>query len=285
MAEPIIGDDTYQDPSWYDGTFGKGLVPRDMAAFPVGSFAPPATIKPYPRKEWPERIRQQKADKSRLSDIWRTGNNGARIPALNQNDPKYQTARKPRWGYCWCYATVGGLIVLRAVMNQPYVRLSAFGAAYTMKNGVDEGSWGAMSLDFAINRGIPSEDVWPNFQQRQIPPANDPIWQDAAKYKATHGFMELEPAAWDRDLSFDQEATQLLNRAPVIKDQMYWGHCVVGFDLEDAKPNLDAEDLNRYGVRILNSWGDEWGEDGFALQTGSKKFSDNAVSPSVVLAT
>src|SRR6185436_5678344 len=98
----------------------------DMQAHPVGAFAPPANIKLIPRTEWPDRIAQMEATKSRLSDIWMRGDNGNPIPALDQNDPKYMQTRHPRWGYCWFYGSTGATMILRAKAMQPYVRLSAF---------------------------------------------------------------------------------------------------------------------------------------------------------------
>lgn len=268
MAEPVIDDTSYIPQEWMDGTFGRGLVPRDMAAYPVGAFAPPAAIQLIPRSEWSERIRQMEADKSRLSDVRAVGNNGAPIPSQNQSS----------WPYCWGYGTGGAAVILRAVMNQPYVPLSSFGMSYTIMKGKKQGAWGALSLDFAINRGIPSEAVWPNLKAQSIPPDGDPVWQDAAKHKVTHGWMELEPAAYDRDLSFDQTITCLLNRVPVVVDMNWWGHAIVALDAVETSPG-------KFGIRIWNSWTDQWGEKGMGVLAGSKAIPDNAVAPSVILAT
>lgn len=273
MSELIIGDDTYIPPSMMDGTFGRGLVPRDMASFPVGSFAPPASIKLIPRPEWSGRIKEMEADKSRLSDVLRRSG----LPSLNQNDPRYMQTRAPRWGYCWAYGTVGAVMAVREAMNLPRVQLSAFGVAYTIKGGRDEGAWGALSLDFAIKRGIPTEADWPNFEQR-MRSESDPCWQTAQDYRVTGGWMELEPAAYDRDLTFDQMMTCLLNRIPVVVDLMWWGHCVYACDPVETSPG-------KFGIRIRNSWDDSWGDKGFAVLSGSKAIPDNAVAPAVVLAS
>lgn len=274
--ELIIGDDTCIDPAVFDGTFGRGLVPRDMASFPVGSFAPPAEIKLIPRSEWHERIRAMEADKSRLSDIRMRGHNGGMIPSLDQNDPRYRTRPDVRWGYCWSHGPVAAAIILRALQNQPYVPLSAFGVAYTIKQGKDEGAWGALALDFLNERGIPPESMWPRFEQRHRP-ANDPVWAEAAKYKVTAGWMELSPPVWDRDMTIDQVMTCLLNRVPVCADFNWWGHHVCLLDPVEVSPG-------KFGVRLWNSWGDGWGKNGMSVLTDSKMIPDNAVAPSMVIA-
>lgn len=275
--EPIIGDDTYIEPTWMDGTFARGLVPRDMASFPVGAFAPPAEMKLIPRAEWSGRIKDMEANKSRLSDVRMTGMNGAMIPSLDQNEPN---SRPPRWGYCWFYGTAIAAMLRRASMNQPYVRLSAFGGAYTVKGGKDEGAWGALSLEFAMKYGIPPESVWPNFARKPItnPASGGPIWDEAAKYRATDGWSELGDPVYDRDLTFDQMATCLLQRIPVVVDLMWWGHCVCAMDLVETSPG-------QFGIRIINSWSDSWGEKGVGVISGTKARPDNAVALTGVLAS
>lgn len=248
----------------------RGLVPRP-AAFTSGALRP-FDIPLIPRHEWPERIREMEAKKTRLSDIIRQGNAGRPIPSKQQNEGN------GRWGYCWAYAVVGAVEALRAVMNQPYVPLSAFGVAYTIKNGRDEGAWGALALDFALNRGIPPETVWPNFS-RQVNPNDPRVWQEAARFRVDSAWMDLSRPVWDRDLTFDQKATLLLNRIPVVDDFLWWGHAVYSCDLVDVDPRLDLRDPNRWGVRIRNSWGDGWGDIGFGIVRGRRAIPDNAVAP------
>lgn len=280
MQELIIGDDTYVPPSMMDGTFARGLVPRDMQAFPVGAFAPPASIPLVNLDDLPDMIREQEEKKSRLSDIvLRAG-----IPPLNQNDPKYFNSRNPRWGYCWGHGPVDAVIALRARMNQPYVPLSAFGLSYTIKNGKDEGAWGALALDKLIRDGVGPESLWPRFEQRMRSP-DDEFWKQAQLYKVTDGWMELEAPVYDRDLSKHQVLSCLIMRVPVPADFNWWGHHVNLYDVVDSFPNKSPRDLSRYGVRFRNSWGNSYGDRGFAVLTGSKSVPDNAVAPNAVTAS
>jgi hypothetical protein len=266
MPELILGDDSYLPANWFDGSHGRGLVPRDFAAHPVGSFAPPAEIPLIPRAEWGERIRAMEQSKSRLSDLRLTANGGQKIPSLDQGS----------WGYCWAHGPVAAATVLRAMQNQPYVPLSSFGVAYTIKQGRNEGAWGALALDFLRDRGIPREADWPRFDRR-LRPATDPIWQTAKNYRVTGGWMELTPPVWDRDMTIDQVMTCLLNRVPVCADFHWWGHHVVLLDPVEVSPG-------RFGVRLWNSWGDAWENDGMAVLTDAKMIPDNAVAPAIVVA-
>lgn len=283
----------------------KGLVPRDYGKHPVGAFAPPTQVKLIPRSEWRERIAAMTANKSRLSDVRNVGNYGQRIPSLDQNDPRYMNTNKPRWGYCWFHSVTGAVILNRAVMNQPYVALSAFGGAYTMKNGRDEGAWGALALDFIKEHGVPPESMWPRFEQRMRSP-DDQCWTEAKKYRITDGWEELQAAVYDRNMTFDQVMTMLMMRIPVVTDFNWWGHSVLSIDPVDGNAVKDVQRndasgklatpqeieamlgvgsmTDGYCVRIWNSWGDEWSDAGTGVLSGSKAVPDGAVAPSNVLA-
>lgn len=270
--ELTLGDDDYV-PSWaMDGTFSRGLVPRDMRSYPVGSFAPPADIPLVDLTQLPGIIREMEAKKSRLSDVvLRAG-----IPSLDQNDPRYMSTRSPRWGYCWAHGPVDAVIAHRAANNQEYIPLSAFGLAYTIKNKRDEGAWGALAVERLLRDGVGPESLWPRFEQRMRDPG-DPFWTAARRYKVTGGWWELDAPVYDKDLSKHQVLSCLVMRRPVPADFNWWGHHVNLYDVVDSFPNKDPKDLSRYGVRFRNSWGDRFGDRGFGVLTGSKSIPDNAV--------
>lgn len=261
MAELIIDTDK---PGWDSAlSFGAcGTVPRNYEITPMRAVNMPL----IPRSEWSDRIKEQVATKSRLSDVRNTGNAGQPIPSLDQNP----------WGYCWAHSTTHAVMILRAKDNQPYVPLSAFAVAATIKNGRDEGGWGAQSLEFATQRGIPDQKFWPQ-KDASLSHGTAECWANAALHKPTEAWVDVSAPQWDRDLSFDQVATCLLTGVPVVGDFNWWGHSVCLLDLVEPTPGS-------FGVRIWNSWGDGWGEKGLAVVTGSKAIPDGATAPRVVTA-
>jgi hypothetical protein len=246
--EPVLGNN-FGAGDWDYGA--KGLIPRDYSVTPMRAVVMPL----IPRSEWSGRIKQKIEEKSQLSDI-RGG-----IPSLNQGE----------YGYCWAHSSTHAHMLLRAIAGVPYVPLSAFAVAATIKNGRNEGAWGALSLDFISEKGQPSQATWP--QGNASPRLGTPeCWQEASNYKVTEAWNDVALPAYDRDLSFDQVATCLLSSIPVVGDFNWWGHSVCLLDLVETSPG-------QFGVRIWNSWGDEWGEKGMGVLSGSKAIPDGACAP------
>ena len=273
-----------------------GLIPRNYDTHPIGCYR---SVKPYTavdlpvidRAEWPARIAELEATKSRISDIMLAAN----VPCLDQNGR----------GYCWAHSATGAVMALRAVMNQPTVGLSAYAIACIIKSYRDEGGWGAQALDFITERGVPSEEFWP---QRSVSPSNDKpaTWENAALHKTTEGWVDLSAAQYDRKLSFGQEITCYLIRIPGIKDENWWSHSILGVDAVNGTAQFNANLLRMesgklmtaqeftvawgvdteaagYGIRIRNSWGATWGTQGFGVLAGSQAISDGAVAPRVTI--
>jgi hypothetical protein len=265
----VIGDDT---PSrTYDATaLGKGLIPRNYNEFPVGCYgsAPPFSVDEMPLVDWddiPDRIAELERTKTRLSDIYQH-------PSLDQNGQ----------GYCWFYSGTGCIQVLRERNNQPYQRLSAHSGAWVIKNGRDQGGWGAQGLDFQRERGVMPIALWPekSMDGRRHNTAEN--WEAAKEYRVTEGFVDLDPPQYDRDLSVHQVISCLLNRVPVIGDYNWWGHSVAMLDVLDLYPSRSKRDPRRYGTNILNSWTDRWGTRGRGVLKDSKAFPDGASAPRAV---
>jgi hypothetical protein len=275
MAEPIIDDDNYHwlvnDPIVNGHVMSRGLVARDLNKFPVGCYAAAPAWSPdapvIPRSEWSERIKEMERTKSRLSDIRNIGDNGKPIRSLDQNGQ----------GYCWAYASTAAVMLLRAVQGLPHVRMSAHAVGCKVKGFRDQGGWSAQSLDFIKEQGVPSVEKWP---EKSMNRSNDrpDVWANAARHKFTEGFVELNAAVYDRDLTFDQVMTCLLSRIPVPVDLMWWGHAVCAVDPVEVEPGS-------FGIRIWNSWTDNWGEKGMGVIRGQKAIPDNAVAPRVAMAS
>lgn len=269
MTDYIIDDDNWHEVINTPGV-RRGLIPRDYATHPtgyLGELCPPmrsVDMPLVPRSDWSDRIKMMEATKTRLSDIRRIANNGQGFAALDQNGQ----------GYCWAYSTGAALMLLRAVANYPFRRLSPHAVACKIKNFRDEGGWGAASLEFAIKNGYPDVEHWPEkSMSRQWD--NAKTWENAAQSKVTEQWMDVEPPVYDRDLTFDQVISCLFNRLPVVGDFNWWGHSVCLMDPVEVEPGS-------FGVRILNSWSDAWGTKGEGVLRGRKAIPDGATAPRVV---
>lgn len=250
----------------------KGLIPRDYQSFPRGHYASckAVDVPLIDMSEWPDRIKDKVANKSQLSDIRLAGDAGRPIPSLDQDGV----------GYCWAHSSTSANMLLRALAGLPYVPLSAFAVAATIKKGADEGGWGAQSLDFLMARGQPSQAIWPQGDRNYSKYANDQAcWDNAAEHRVTEGWIDLAVPEYDRQLSKQQIGTLLLSNVPVVADYNWWSHSVLAIDLLDQHPNRPATDPSRYGIRILNSWGDSWSDRGMGVLTDSKAWPDSAVAP------
>jgi hypothetical protein len=283
--------------AYHDGAEakGKGLVPRPFETHPPGCYAAGATaidLPLIPQSEWSARIKAMEDSKSRISDMRMVGNKGQMIPSLDQNGK----------GFCWAHSSTSATMMLRCVQNQPYVGLSAFAVACIIKNYRDEGGWGAQSMDFICQKGVPSAQFWPMQSMSQ---GNDKpeTWANAAKHKVTEGFWDSSAQQYDRNLTFEQVVTLLLCRVPVVVDYNWWSHSVCAIDAVDGASQFGAyrgesgklPQLHEFeevwgmndpvtagtSVRILNSWGDSWSDHGMGVLTGQKAVPDGAVAPRV----
>lgn len=231
---------------------GRGYVDRDYALYPVEMFDPPGDMPLIPRSEWSARIKEQEEQKSRISDILLA----AGIPSMDQGQSNY----------CWAHSTVGCVQALRAMMNVPYVPLSAYAVASTIMKGANDGGWSGLSAKFVRETGVPSQRTWPQGQFRGTLDR-----ADAALHKTSEEWTDLTRSVYDQDLSFDQLATCLLSNIPCPMDMNWWRHAIMACDLVEVEPGS-------FGIRIRNSWGPSWGEQGFGVLRGSKAIPDGALA-------
>jgi hypothetical protein len=168
-------------------------------------------------------------------------------------------------------STTSCAMVLRAKQNDPYIPLSAFAIASIIKNYQNQGGWGSESLEFAMKIGLPSQAYWPQGKvQRALDTAE--MREDAGKRKIAEAWQDLG------ERNFDAAMTCLLLGEAGIGDFNWWAHSVCLLDPVEIEKGS-------FGIRIWNSWADEWGENGTGILQGSKAIPDScwfprAVSPS-----
>lgn len=235
-----------------------GLIPRNYATHPVGCYAhaKPFDLPLIPESEWQARLDAQKAAKAQLSDIRNKGNNGQPIPSRDQDGK----------GYCWAHSSTSAALIARAVNGEPYADLSAYMVACIIKGYRDEGGWGAESLEFIAENGIPTSEFWP---QQSMSRSNDnPAMRANAKLHRYTDWRDLDP-----DNMKAQLVTCLLLGIPVVSDFNWWSHSVTTIDLVSISP---------FQTRIWNSWGDSWSQNGTGILEGNKAVPDGALAAMVM---
>lgn len=264
MPEVIINDANYMQflsPPQPNAQGHAGLKPRDFAVYPVGSyaFARPFDVPLIPESEWQARLDAQKAAHAQLSDIRNVSGPGGRpIPSRDQDGK----------GYCWAHSSTSAAMYVRAINGEPYADLSAFMVACIIKGYQDEGGWGAESLEFIAANGIPTSEFWP---QQSMNRSNDnpAMRANAVKHKFTE-WMDLDDSGPNVKA---QLVTALLLGMPVVVDYNWWSHSVCAIDLVSVSP---------FQIRIQNSWGDDWSENGTGILEGSKAIPDGALAARVM---
>ena len=257
-SEFVIDDDNYKvHADIFDADSDerqRGRIPRDWDACPYGSMPGVEAfgLPLIPRSEWKDRIEKMEKTKSRLSDIvLRKG-----IPSLDQNGTNY----------CWTNAVITAMLTLRAAQGDKYVPLSPASVAAPIKGYRNQGGWGGDALDYIIKHGVSASEYWPPNYWASAKYDNEDSRDSRARHKVTEW--------WDlQSRNFDQMMTCLLMRIPVPIGLNFWSHEVCAMD-----PVVVG---NGFGVRFRNSWGDSYGEKGFAILSGSKAIPDDAVAPRV----
>lgn len=258
-GDVLIDDDAPPDVA-FDPRFARGLVPRDYSEHPREMFAPPAEIALVPRSEWDARIDEQEEQKSSLEHLYlRAG---------------WENLDQGQVGYCWAHSTVHSVMLARTRDNQPFVPLSAYAVAATIKGGRDEGGWCGLSAKFVRDRGVPSQAFWPQGDRGVRARDRPEVWENAGLHKITEDWVDLTRDVYDQSLSFDQVATCLLQNVPCPVDFNWWAHSVCAV-------RLVRVEAGSYGLLILNSW-KNWGRRGLGVLRGRNAIPDGALATRVV---
>lgn len=268
--------------------FATGAVPRDFTVQPRPMTA--VVFPLIPLSEYSERIRDKVAAKSQLSDLRNRADNGKPFASLDQDGQ----------GFCWAYSVTVANMLARLVAGLPYERLSAHSVAWVIKNGRDEGGWCGLSMQYVQQKGVMPVSLWPekSMNGRQYNTAEN--WAKAQAYVVTEGWVDLDAEVYDQNLSDEQVDTLCLSNIPGAEDHNWWGHSIGWLDVvdgvslraevrDDAGKLLQLKDFDAlwgidtgvgagYGRRILNSWTDQWEDNGTAILTGAKKRPDGAVA-------
>jgi hypothetical protein len=237
-------------------SMATGYIERDWKNEPFGAsgVAVPLTIPLIPRHEWPDRIEAIEKGGALLSQM-----------ALRAGvKTKFQSSTN----YCWAHGPTLATEICEVKQGAKYVELCATSVAAPLTGYRNVGGWGTKALAKIVADGIAPVSTWPT---NSIDPRHDNAQSRAARaaHKITE-WADVEPR------NFDALMTCLLLGAPVPVAYMWWSHLVCAVD----PVSLGG---GRFGVRIWNSHGINFGDKGFAVLTESKGTPDEACCPMVAL--
>lgn len=267
--EFIIDDETLQDPAVKDMLFlpkvngeikGAGMYPRDYKSWPESMYQIPDDSLVIPESEWDARYEEEEKEQSSIEHVRNTGANGQMIPSLDQDGQ----------GFCWMYGATMALMLLRALANMPYVRLSGHSAACRVKNFRDEGGWCGLAAKWLREFGINTVAEWPekSMSRQYDTPENR---EKAKSYRVIEDVMDLRREVYDQKMTKLQIATALFLKQPVQMDFNWWGHDVCGI-------RWCRIEAGSWGPKIINSWTDQWGNRGTAILRGERSIANGAVA-------
>lgn len=253
----IIDDSNWEQHVTPSNEHGTGYEQRDRAAWPVASsgFSKAFDLQVIPRSEWDDRMQAMKD--ANLRKVLEREN----ISPLNQGSSNF----------CWTNALVTGLEAQRAASGMPYVKLSPASVAAPIKGYRNLGGWAGEALEYIIANGIASASLWP-------PNAIDRSYDNEATRadRKRHTITEWYDIDCDRDDLFDVLFTCVLLNMPVAIGLDWWRHEVCAL--------YPVKDGNRYGLGCRNSWGSDYGENGFFELYGNKALPSDACVPLVTSA-
>jgi hypothetical protein len=234
-----------------------GLIPRDYSKHPVGCFAfapafPDSEL--VPESEWADRLAENRATKSGLLDL-----REAHYEVLHSLD-------QDGLGLCWAFSSTKAVMYLRALMNEAPLRLSAWYVAGCIKGWRDQGGWGAASLEFIVDKGVPAESYCPSYKSSYDTAETR---ANAALHKVTEWWDGSEnPAQAQKQL-----VSMLLRRVPCVVDLNDMGHSMAAIDIGSLDP---------LEIIFDNSWGTQ-GEKGLYRGRGARARPDGLVIPRVTI--
>jgi hypothetical protein len=267
-VDPVAeGRVTPLNDTFFPKLYGRGFDVQQMLADPKEMFAQPGEMPAVPQSDWEAFYKQQEDTESSLKHIrMRSGPNGGHIPSLDQNGQ----------GYCWAYSTTATVMFARAAAGKPYARLSAHAIGCLVKSYRDEGGWCGLSAKKIREMGVPTTKTWP---EKSMSRSNDTdaMRAEAAGNRIISDWVDLTKAVYDQNLTRGQLASALFQNNPCAVDFDWWGHSVTALQWV-------LIEAGSWGLLILNSWTDGWGEKGMQVLRGNKMVPMGAISTRGTLA-
>lgn len=140
----------------------SGFIPRDYGRQPLGSLAGTTSFPP-------ELLLDEKQIKERIEELERTGTDLVSLLKFLWKNKQWIGLNQNPTNYCWCFAVIHAIMILRALAGEPFKRLSPFSVAWIVKGGSNSGGWGGEANEQCVKEGVATEEFWPF----GIPGSND----------------------------------------------------------------------------------------------------------------
>jgi hypothetical protein len=227
-----------------------GLVSRNYDIEPVGSTLQIHTGQLFPRKDWPELIREQERRNASPLAVHKWND----CPILDQG----------RLRYCWVFAVTAAVMNRYAFMgiNEPVPHLSATAAGAQGKRFRNAGGYASEGCRYVEKYGLPTVEHWPERSMDRTLP-HDPHVKKSAERHDLIQFGDMD--AGDLDLA----VSALIDpdgAVPVTFSLPWWKHAVCGLAMRYR--GGDATKLESYGLTFVNSYGLDWGQNGYNTISG-----------------
>jgi hypothetical protein len=145
-------------------------------------------------------------------------------------------------GSCACEATVQAIMIARDYAGLPHVELNPWFIYHTTSGGRDRGSSIDRNLEFVREHGCAPISAWPRSKGWKAEPS-------VQAYKEAKAFRDIEVF----DISnVNEMVSALLTGCAVVYGAN--GHAVVKVEHINDEKGLD-----------VNSWGTDWGDEGFGV--------------------
>ena len=232
----------------------EGWVSGVEAAFPTNLLVP--------RDQWATKLAERK-EVGLVFDMCKRATLEGPYRWLNQNPTNY----------CWCYAVVHAIMILRLLAKEPYKRLAPASVAAIIKDFKNVGGWGSQALDFSVQNGVADESAWPQ-PTAMLAITGGRQFVDSSRANAAQNKV----TAFYRINTFDEKMSALFNYMPVACGYGWMGHEMCSID-----PTVD--DNGVWGSIDMDSYATKDGLFNARAIMGEKRCTgDDMVVPVALLA-
>lgn len=259
LKEFIIDDNTPMDKLIDDKKFGRGWDGSTMGQQP---YAGMKAAKPFPDEllipehEWQARIQEQEETQSSPKYLFQRGGGVCK----NQ----FQTS------LCWSFAGAVGVEITEVIQGRKYRKLSPASTACLITNFQNQGGWSRKYIEVAAEKGICESADWPDTEVTNRSRNTSEMRQKALNCRPTEWYYLPQR-------SHKHMVSAVLRRLVVPSGYNWWRHAVCVVRLIWRNGTAVPE--------IINSWGEQFGVNGYGTLEGSKMYADDQTSCHVVTAS